>query len=131
MEASVVGKETKSYILVEGHMLGAACAMFLKAFGGTASILIVSMDCSKETSKQRRLHRRERSEEETKVLSDYIERYVWPAYLQCGVPALQTLRSCATANPDRDIQFLDLSAENVDSLTQNIQLVLSKLKKKR
>ena len=30
MEASVVGKETKSYILVEGHMLGAACAMFLK-----------------------------------------------------------------------------------------------------
>ena len=107
-------------VIVEGHLLGDAAAMFRQKFHNTSTstddnyycydddnddddcrssfnmnvdILAVLIECSRETCKHRRLERRQdRSDDERKELENYIDAFVWPSFLKYGVDAMDDMR---------------------------------------
>lgn len=85
-------------VVVEGHLLGDAAALFRETFmvsesGGISILAVVLGGCSRETCKRRRLERRkDRSRDEQKELADYVDVFVWPSFLTYGVDAMDALR---------------------------------------
>ncbi len=105
-EAAGSGIETgPKVVIVEGHLLGDATILFReKIFScqnyGILGVFLVG--CSQELCKNRRLARKkDRSDDERKNLSKYIDAFVWPSFLVYGVNAMETLRQ-------------DLDAENTN-----------------
>ena len=89
------GDKIPTIVIVEGHLLGDAAALFRERFFceniGMLGIFLVG--CSRESCKRRRLNRRkDRSEEERQELADYIDAFVWPSFVSSGVEAMDALR---------------------------------------
>ena len=84
-------------VIVEGHLLGDAAALFRKRFlvhGNVGIVAVLLEGCSQEICKRRRLERKKnRSEDEKKELANYIDFFVWPSFLRYGIHAMDTLRS--------------------------------------
>ncbi|CAL1169243.1 unnamed protein product [Cladocopium goreaui] len=75
--------------IVEGHLVAADEELAHQAS------LVVLLRCPPELCKTRRLQRRPREVAEAQELSDYIDRFVLPAFLKYGQPALDALEeSC-------------------------------------
>mmetsp|Transcript_12256 Transcript_12256/g.25861 ORF Transcript_12256/g.25861 Transcript_12256/m.25861 type:complete len:328 (-) Transcript_12256:139-1122(-) len=56
-------------------------------------LAVLLVECSPETCKQRRLGRRKnRGEDETNQLAEYIDAYVWPSFLTHGVDAMENIK---------------------------------------
>ena len=96
----------QTIIIVEGHLLGRMVAqeedeMFQKLINAFDTILVIMISCSKDTCKQRRLLRRQRSTTEFNELNCYIDKYVWPSYIQYGLPANRMLRDFVATNKIR------------------------------
>jgi len=87
-------KHPASIIIVEGHLLGDASAMF-QNIALSFDILSFLTTCSMETCRHRRLERRFRSDYERHELANYFNTIVWPSFLKYGVDALQALRDLA------------------------------------
>jgi uridine kinase len=117
--------EDDPVIIVEGHMLGAAASRLLDAFDGQATIILVFLHCSKEICKARRLNRRNRSEQEWQELNTYIDTFVWPCYLEVGMPSMNSLRSAASVGTgtSRKVTILDLSTERCNSMDDNVKKI--------
>ncbi|CAL1169244.1 unnamed protein product [Cladocopium goreaui] len=88
--------------IVEGHLVAAdeesayaaaRCDQWLRQCDNAS--LVVLLRCPPELCKTRRLQRRPREVAEAQELSDYIDRFVLPAFLKYGQPALDALEeSC-------------------------------------
>ena len=87
-----ISKHPASIIIVEGHLLGDASAVFFGNFAGCCNILAVMITCSTECCKYRRLQRRPRSDDERHELTTYIDNFVLPSFLKYGVGAMQAMR---------------------------------------
>eukprot|EP00931_Biecheleriopsis_adriatica_P124482 TRINITY_DN99617_c0_g1_i1.p1 TRINITY_DN99617_c0_g1~~TRINITY_DN99617_c0_g1_i1.p1 ORF type:complete len:226 (+),score=41.14 TRINITY_DN99617_c0_g1_i1:84-680(+) len=72
-------------VVVEGHLVATD-----KELTSLAALAVI-LRCPEDVCKARRLNRRLRSEQETRELEAYIDKYVWPAYLEHGQPALAAL----------------------------------------
>lgn len=142
---------TDIVIIVEGHMLGAAAEMLCDSCATivdgemvkSLSTLCVLIQCSREKCKQRRLERRNRSEEDWEELNQYIDKYVWVGFEQFGVPALDSLRACVNDIQAREIvteqqhqknqqyhrkaSVLEVCSEEHDSLEHNVDIILQAL----
>jgi len=90
-------KHPASIIIVEGHLLGDASAMFFGNFAGCCNILAVMITCSMESCKYRRLQRRPRSDNERNELATYIDNFVFPSFLKYGTDAMQAIRDLAVS----------------------------------
>jgi uridine kinase/SAM-dependent methyltransferase len=117
--------EDDAVIIVEGHMLGAAASRLLDAFDGQATIILVFLHCSKEICKARRLNRRNRSEQEWHELNTYIDTFVWPCFIEVGMPSMESLRNIASVGTRtaRKVTILDLSTECSDSMDDNVKKI--------
>jgi len=80
-------------VIVEGHLLGDVASLFRQKFSTVSILVILLVNCSQESCKQRRLDRRkDRSEDERNELTNYIDDFVWPSFLKYGVDAMNALR---------------------------------------
>lgn len=108
-------KTDEFVIIIEGHMIGAAAEMLYDAntytqnskYIKSTNIITVIIDTDMETSKNRRLYRRQRSQKELDELEHYFDTAVWPGYLKYGRPALEALKN---------IPSMDKSSSNVSAL---------------
>jgi len=103
-------------VIVEGHLLGAVAARFRRRFfvrDNVAILAVLVTNCSQETCKVRRLERKkDRSEDERKELSSYIDVFVWSSFLSYGVDAMIALRrefvgaatTSTTKGTDQDVR---------------------------
>ena len=92
------------------------------------NIITVIIDTDRETSKNRRLFRRQRSQKELDELENYFDTAVWPGYLKYGKPALQALRTIppleksSSNSSTPEIIVLELSASNnIESHLEKIE----------
>ena len=126
-----VNNDQDSVVLVEGHMLGAAATQFFESFNGKASIALVFIQCSKDICKSRRLGRRKRSEQEWNELNTYIDDFVWPSFVETGIPMMDKLRNHAKLSQvnKRDVSILDVFTENPKTLEKNVQRIVETITK--
>ena len=116
--------DSDSVIIVEGHMLGAAAPKFFDSFESQASIVLVFIHCPKEICKARRLSRQKRSDQEWEELNTYIDNFVWPCFVEIGMPTMESLKRHADLNREnRDVAILELSTESPDSLEMNATII--------
>ncbi|CAE7247385.1 unnamed protein product, partial [Symbiodinium microadriaticum] len=91
-------------VVAEGHLLAVDQELI------SAAKLCVILHCTAEVCRSRRLNRRHRPEEELEELADYIDKFVWPSFLQYGQPALTSLEKfCSEAG--KPLRVLDASLE--------------------
>ncbi|CAE7322224.1 udk [Symbiodinium sp. CCMP2592] len=91
-------------VVAEGHLLAVDQELI------SAAKLCVILHCTAEVCRSRRLNRRQRPEEELEELADYIDKFVWPSFLQYGQPALTSLEKfCSEAG--KPLRVLDASLE--------------------
>lgn len=138
-EAHDNAKNTDEIVLIlEGHMIGAAADMLYDAntysqnskHVTSINIISVIIDTDRETSKKRRLYRRQRSQKELEELEHYFDAAVWPGYLKYGIPALRALRTIPSLEKSSsnsstpEIIVLELSASNnIESHLKKIETI--------
>ncbi|CAE8695947.1 unnamed protein product, partial [Polarella glacialis] len=76
--------ESAALVIVEGHLVAVDQELVAMA------TLVVTLRCPQDVCKDQRLRRRPRPPQETEELSKYIDRFVWPAFLLYGLPALDS-----------------------------------------
>ena len=132
MESFTKGNDADDAVMiVEGHMLGAAANEFFNSFQGKASMALVFIKCSKDTCKSRRLGRRKRSEQEWSELNTYIDDFVWPSFVETGIPTMDKLRDLGKLSQanNRDVSILDVFTENPKTLEKNVQRIVEAITK--
>ena len=72
-------------VLLEGHVVATD-----KALVNDADFAVV-FEGSEDICRERRIGRRQRSPEDNVILSDYIKKFVWPAFERYGKPAQEAL----------------------------------------
>ncbi|CAE7592904.1 unnamed protein product [Symbiodinium microadriaticum] len=93
-------------VVAEGHLLAMDKELV------SAAKLCVILRCTAEVCRGRRLNRRHRQEEELEELGDYIDKFVWPSFLQYGQPALTSLEKfCSEVG--KPLRVLDAGQELV------------------
>jgi len=110
-------------IVVEGHMIGAAASKFFDVFVGQAKFILIFLDCPREICRARRLNRRKRTKEEYEELSNYIDTYVWPCFVQVGIPAMESMKQLVKTKRQQDkdacITMLHLSTKDPKAMEAN------------
>lgn len=136
-------KTDEIVLIIEGHMIGAAADMLYDANTyiqdskhiKSINIITVIIDTDRETSKNRRLYRRQRSKKELEELEHYFDTAVWPGYLEYGTPTLEALRNIPHVDKSscnistQDITVLELSASNsIESHLEKIENIHKTIK---
>ncbi|GFH43944.1 hypothetical protein CTEN210_00418 [Chaetoceros tenuissimus] len=126
-------KTDEIVLIVEGHMIGAAAEMLYDAdtyiqkskHVTSMNIITVIFDTDRETSKKRRLYRRQRSQKELDELEHYFDTAVWPGYLKYGRPALEALRNIPSMDKSSsNITVLELCASHsIESHLEKIETI--------
>lgn len=125
-------------VIVEGHLLGDAAALFRGKFMvcetvGISILAVVLGGCSQETCKRRRIERRkDRSQDEEKELANYIDVFVWPSFLNYGIDAIDALRrnligaatTATTKATDHDVYDSKLCQHGATETNKSIAVLL-------
>lgn len=137
-EAVGSGIETGPKVLiVEGHLLGDATILFREKIfscqnNGILGVFLVG--CSQASCKHRRLARKkDRSDDERKNLSKYIDAFVWPSFLAYGASAMETLRQDLDAEKtngqNSTTKILEINNAEGASLEQNADEIWNSIHK--
>jgi len=109
-------------VIVEGHVV--ACNDELVAMAD----LCVVLRCTRETGRDRRVHRRERPPEELAELSQYYDTWVWPAFERYAAPALANLMGQSQQNKGKPV-CMELDVSDGRPVVEHASEVQTQLRK--
>eukprot|EP00435_Cladocopium_sp_Y103_P071379 s198_g37.t1 len=109
--------EKESWSIVEGHLVAADEELVNQAS------LVVLLRCPPELCKMRRLQRRRRAPANAQELADYIDRFVSPAFLKYGQPALEALEETCRATSTPLLTFDTATTTEAQQL-ENLRLAV-------